>query len=189
MPESEHISCPELFALLGQHNATYENIYRAFSAFCNKIPGALNLCGLSMGAMLAMQYSLENPAKVRSIVLIGAQYKVPKLLLKLQNSIFRLLPDRFFSTKSIQKESFIKLAESMTGFDFSDKLSNIPCPTLIVCGEKDRPNRKAAESMAANIPNAQLRTITGAGHEVNVDAPQDLASLLQAFFEGVDIGN
>ena len=185
MPEPERIYCPDLFALLEQHDATYTNIYRAFSMYCDSIPGSLNLCGLSLGAMLVLQYSLEYPDKVSSIVLIGAQYKAPKLLLKLQNGIFRLLPARFFSSKGIQKEQFIRLTASMSVFDFSNKLGNISCPSLIACGEKDRANRKAAEYMATNISKAQLQVVAGAGHEVNVDAPQDLASLIQTFFEGV----
>lgn len=62
--------------------------------------------------------------------------------------------------------------------DFSAKLGGIACPAAVVCGERDRANRGAAEELQRLLPNAELRIIPGAGHEVNRDAPEALAALL-----------
>ena len=54
---------------------------------------------------------------------------------------------------------------------------------LIVCGEKDRANRGASEMMAEKIHGARIKILEGCGHEVNVEAPEKLAEILEAFYE------
>ena len=79
----------------------------------------------------------------------------------------------------IVEGSAIRLARSMRSLDFSAKLGGIACPATVVCGERDRANRGAAEELQRLLPNAELRIIPGAGHEVNRDAPEALAALLR----------
>jgi len=177
-----HIHCPSLFTMVPPKDLLYANIYRAFAANCNVLPGKLHLCGLSLGAMLALQYSIEFPDKVASLVLIGAQVKTPNMLLKLQNVIFQLMPAKSFALHGMEKKPFIKLADSMVGLDFSKQLHRINCPTLVVIGDKDAPNRKAADTLTERIPNASMEILAGVGHEINTEAPIKLASLIQDFW-------
>ena len=51
------------------------------------------------------------------------------------------------------------------------------CPVLILCGEKDNVNKKAAIKLAEKLPNAKFATIENSGHEVNIDNPQGLAKV------------
>ncbi len=48
-----------------------------------------NLCGISLGGILALNYVLDFPDKVKSLVLIGISHKVPKVMFSIQNIIFR----------------------------------------------------------------------------------------------------
>ena len=48
---------------------------------------------------------------------------------------------------------------------------------LILCGEKDNVNKKAAIKLAEKLPNAKFATIENSGHEVNIDNPQGLAKV------------
>jgi pimeloyl-ACP methyl ester carboxylesterase len=178
MPKDVCISSPDLSDILHHQEVTYENLYHAFSDYCNSIPGALNLCGLSLGAVLALHYTIEHPEKVQSLALIAAQYKMPKVLLKFQNIIFRFVPKGSFKSLGFQKNDFIKLTSSMADLDFSDRLKDISCSTLIVCGEKDNANKKASQGLDDNIPNAELFFIENTGHEVNIEAPDKLAAYL-----------
>ncbi len=73
----------------------------------------------------------------------------------------------------------------MAKLDFRQELKQIACPVLIVCGEKDRANQKAARELAEQIPSAARQTVSGAGHEVNKDAPAALAALLSSFYERI----
>ena len=51
-------------------------------------------------------------------------------------------------------------------------LAKLKCPTLVVLGELDLPDFKdIAQRLAAEIPGATLRTIAGAGHMANMEAP------------------
>ena len=70
----------------------------------------------------------------------------------------------------------------MVGVDFSKELKNISCTTLIICGEKDKVNKKVSKSLAANISVAELQMIENVGHEVNSEAPKKLARALETFY-------
>lgn len=175
--------CPDLFSLLNRKDATYENLYKSFSDYCDSIDEPLNLCGLSLGGICALNYAVDNPSKVKSLVLIAAQYKMPKVLLKLQNFIFRFISDSSFTDMGMSKNDFITLTNSMMSLNFDAALKNISMPVLVLCGAKDKANKKAAESLSANIPNAKLLFVTNANHEVNKDAPKELAEILNDFYK------
>lgn len=179
--KSEDILCPDLFGLLhGEVN--YPALYSAFSDYCDNTEGALNLCGLSLGAVLALQYAIGHPGKVHSLALIAAQYRMPKTLLRIQNLIFRFMPDRKFEGIGLSKNDFIRLCRSTMDLDFRKELDSVKCPVLILCGENDTANKKASAELVELLPDARLHIIENSGHEVNADAPQDLAMALTEFF-------
>jgi pimeloyl-ACP methyl ester carboxylesterase len=169
------IEFPNLSDFLDNQEMTYSNLYRAFSEYCNEISEPLNLCGLSLGGVLALNYAIDYPEKLHSLVLIGAQYKMPKMLLKIQNIIFRFLPNSVFRNMGFQKRDFIRLTKSMSDLDFSKKLSSIECRVLVICGDKDKANQKAAKSLATKISQADIQFVEKAGHEVNINNPKSLA--------------
>ena len=68
----------------------------------------------------------------------------------------------------------------MLDLDFREDLGKVSCPVLVLCGERDKANRKAARGLQAGIPGAELAWIPGAGHEANLDAPEALAEVLRA---------
>jgi len=177
------VNCPDLSAMLHQKEVTFNNLYSGFVEYCEHIDQPLHLCGLSLGGNLALNYAIDYPEKVESLVLLGTQYNMPKLLLKLQNSIFRFLPKATFHELGFKKNDFIQLTNSMLHLNFASDLMNISCTTLIVCGEKDYANKNASKALAERIPKAELQLIPSAGHEVNVQAPQKLAQILETFYE------
>ena len=70
----------------------------------------------------------------------------------------------------------------MKDLDFSDRVCEIRCPTLILCGEKDRANLKSAHFLAEHIPGAELRVLENTGHVVNEESPKVLAERLNDFY-------
>jgi pimeloyl-ACP methyl ester carboxylesterase len=90
------IFCPNLSEILRNKEINYLNLYNAFSEYCNKISGTINLCGLSLGGVIALQYAIEHPDRINSLILIAAQYQMPKKLLAFQNIIFKLMPEKTF---------------------------------------------------------------------------------------------
>lgn len=179
--KNAEISNPDLFALLQDDKTTYNHLYRAFSDYLEAFSEPVVLVGLSLGAILALNYTIEHPQRVASLILIAAQYKMPKLLLKVQNIIFRFMPESSFHKLGSSKKDFISLTKSMMELDFSHDLHKISCNTLVLCGEKDKANKRATKKIAEHIPSSEIKIIKGSGHEIYKDAPDRLASIINNF--------
>lgn len=179
LPTNIKICRPCLSDTVKDQQVTYENLYNVFESECNRLETPLYLCGISLGAILALQYTLNNPQKVKSLMLIAPQYKMPRLLLGIQNIVFRILPQAAFGSMGFSKKDMIALTASMKKIIYTSFLNEIACPTFIVCGQKDRANQNAAKILANTIPNAKLFFIENAGHEVNIDTPVILAELIK----------
>ncbi|MCM1024026.1 MAG: alpha/beta hydrolase [Prevotella sp.] len=181
----ENNICPDLAALLDGREASYANLYAAFSEFCGGFDGAADLCGLSLGGVLALNYAVDYPQRVNSLALIAPQYRMPKGLLRFQNILFRFTPRKAFPETGFGKADFIRLCGTMTELDFSGCVHNITCPALVICGERDTANIKAARELADILENAELQIISGSGHEANTDAPEKLAEILNGFYGNI----
>ena len=138
----------------------------------------LYICGLSLGALLALDFTIRHGDKVASLVLIGAQYKVPTLLIDFQNLLFRGMPAKSFYNMGLSKSDTIKLSHSMRSLDFTSQLSKITCPVTVLCGEKDGANLKASKKLNELLSQATLQIVSGSGHEINKDAPEVIAAIL-----------
>ena len=182
MTDTEDILCPDLSLLLEGKEATYEHLYASFAAYCNRIDGPVHLCGLSLGGVLAADYALEFPQKVKTLVLIGTPYKVPKAALAVQSIVFRLLPKSLFDPMAFDKKNTLRLGASMKNIDFSSKAGRIQCPALILCGEKDRANMSSARAFTQHIKHAELNVIENTGHVVNEENPRMLAAILNDYY-------
>lgn len=185
MRDREEILCPDLGELIKGREAGYNELYASFVEYCGGFGEQVHLCGLSLGGVLALEYTLEHPEKVGSLALIGTPYKVPKGAFALQNIVFRLMPRSAFDGMPFDKRGSLALFGSMKELDFGGRLQGIKCPTLIICGEKDGVNMKPARYLAENIGGAQLVIVEKAGHVVNEEAPEALAKVLDGFYSGI----
>ena len=182
MTNNEDIVCPNLFSILEGKKASYENLYSSFVKYCNEFDGQIHLCGLSLGGILALNFALDFPQKVKTLVLIGTPYKVPKVAFSFQNIIFRFLPKSIFETMAFDKKNTFALGDTMKNLDFSDRVKNIKCPTLILCGKKDSANMKSADYLSQSIRSAELKIIENTGHVVNEENPKALADILNEYY-------
>ena len=182
MENNSDILCPNLVSVLKGKEASYVNLYSSFTKYCGKIDGQIHLCGISLGGILALNYTLDFPEKTKTLILIGTPYKVPKAAFAFQNMLFRFLPKSVFENMAFDKKDTFALGNSMKSLDFSDRVENIKCPTLIICGKKDNANMKSAYYLAQNIKNAELKIIENVGHVVNEEAPEALAKILDEYY-------
>lgn len=182
MKDQKDILCPDLHAILNGKDVTYENLYASLIEYCRTMDGPFHLCGLSLGGILALNYTLDFPERVRTLVLIGTPHEIPKAALGFQNVIFRLLPRSAFRDMAFDKKDTFGLINSMKQLDFKERLQEITCPVLVLCGEKDRVNRKSALYFSQNIENAALGVIENAGHAVNEENPKALAKILGEYY-------
>ena len=182
MTNNEDIVCPNLSSILEGKEASYENLYSSFVKYCNEFDGQIHLCVLSLGGILALNFALDFPQKVKTLVLIGTPYKVPKVAFSFQNIIFRFLPKSIFETMAFDKKNTFALGDTMKNLDFSDRVKNIKCPTLILCGKKDSANMKSADYLSQSIRSAELKIIENTGHVVNEENPKALADILNEYY-------
>ena len=171
------VDCPELFSST-EDEISYSQILGDLEQRYSEEKEPLRICGLSLGALLAIDFAIQHEEKVASLVLIGAQYKVPSLLIDFQNLIFRCMPNKAFESMGLSKSSTIKLAHSMRSLDFTLQLNNIRCPVTILCGKKDTANLKASKRLKELLPQATLHIVPNAGHELNKYAPNTIAEIL-----------
>lgn len=189
MNNDKDILSPNLSEILNEKEANYDNLYNSFVEYCNKIDGKIDLCGLSLGGILALNYAIDYSDKVEKLVLIGTPHKVPKLMFSIQNIIFKFLPKTLFDTMAFNKKDTFILGKTMKNLDFSDRVQNIKCPTLVICGEKDNANIKSAYYLAENIKNAKLEIMKNTGHIVNEESPKELAKILTEFWKETEKEN
>lgn len=175
---------PNLTKPTGEHQLTYQALYKNFETMCLEYKAPIQLCGLSLGAILSLNYAIDHPDRVKSLVLIAPQYRIPKFLFTIQHGVFRILPQKFFKGMGFSKKDTLSLMKSMTHLDFTSRLDAVHVNTLVLCGAKDRANRKAAESLTALLSNATFKEVSDAGHEVNIDNSLELAEILNSFVCG-----
>lgn len=173
---------PDLFDLAKGRKLDYPTVYQAFSELCESYQDKLNLCGLSLGGLLALNYAIEHPKKINSLVLIGTPYEIPKGFLKLQNFVFKFMPQSVFQNMGISKKDFIHLSNSMANLNFMELAATLGCPALILCGAKDKTNMGSAKRFHEAMKNSKLVVVDDSGHEVNKDNPNELVSILQDFW-------
>ena len=180
--DNKDVLCPELFSVLNGKEASYDNLLSSFAEYCNKIDGQLDLCGISLGGILALDYALDYPEKVKSLVLIGTPHKVPKVMFGIQNMLFRFFPKSVFENMAFNKEDTFILGNTMKNIDFSGRVQNIGCPALVICGEKDGANIKSAHFLSESIKSARLKIVENTGHVVNEENPRVLAEILNEYY-------
>lgn len=179
---SESVACPDLTKLIQHNDVSYHNLYDAFASFCNGLETPIDLCGLSLGGVLALNYAIDYPENIQSLVLIAAPYRMPKRLLQFQNIVFRLMPEKAFQQTGFGKSDFIQLCRTMIDLDFSQSIHKISCRSLVICGEKDFANKKICHELSSKLKNSKFLMLDGVGHEVNVEAHQELAEILKHFY-------
>ena len=173
---------PNLYSIIKNEKINYTTMFQKFADYCNSFDDKLNLCGLSLGGILALDYAKKFPDKVNSIILVGTPYKIPKILFKIQGIIFHLMPKATFEKIGCSKKDFISLVNSMSDLDIASNLDKVKCKTLILCGVKDNQNMESAKLLNKNIKGSSFRTIDNSSHEVNIDNPKELSNIIYDFW-------
>ena len=173
---------PNLYSIIKNEKINYTTMFQKFADYCNSFDDELNLCGLSLGGILALDYAKKFPDKVKSIILVGTPFKIPKILFKIQGIIFHLMPKATFEKIGCSKKDFISLVNSMSDLDIASNLDKVKCKTLILCGVKDNQNMESAKLLNKNIKGSSFRTIANSSHEVNIDNPKELSNIIYDFW-------
>ena len=176
--------------------------------------GPACLFGASQGGMMALCVALEHPELVRRLVLGSASARVTEaryrqvfgrwaalaragdaaaLYLVFGAAVYP--PDVFEGSRQLLLDAakdvsdedlsrFAAMAEGMRGFDITDELRSIACPTLVLGAEDDSVlGGEASRQIAARLESCELHMYAGYGHAAYDLAP-DYRERMLRFLRG-----
>ena len=146
---------------------------REASRLWNELPAeSLDLCGLSLGALVALRMALDRPERVRRLVLCAGFSGLPLRYRILQRAVGTIAGATRPELRAVFREG--------RRFDVSGELGRLSMPVVVLVGERDRPNRSLSKALAAALPDARFELVPGAGHAANVDAPEAFTAALRS---------
>ena len=94
----------------------------------------------------------------------------------------------FYLCDIASKQTTIEAADNaliaMKNWSGMDNLKNIKNKTLIIWGDQDKAyNYDQVETLQNNIPNSQLKIITGCSHNVHLEKPNEFNTCLAKFLK------
>jgi 3-oxoadipate enol-lactonase len=176
-----------------------------------------HLVGLSLGAGVALDFALTQPDRVDRLVLAGpfpggarVTERPPGIdslmaaagrgdvegaaRLAAGMPAFAAPPDKAEWVRGLVMANARLFRQSQTAErrlspPAMARLSEVRVPTLVIVGERDsRDILSAADSLTTSIPGAQRVTVPGAGHLVNVWAPEAFDRAVIGFLEAGRVG-
>lgn len=168
-------------------------------------PGTtIDLCGLSLGALVALRAAVDEPERIRRLALSAGFASLPRLHTLLQLALgnaTRLMPAHVLRGQLVagipeaHRETARRETADLDGrvirhlfragrrFDVRAGLERMTMPVLVLVGADDWANRRLSRELAGQIPGAKLERIPGAGHVANLDAPDAFSEALRSFLD------
>ena len=98
-------------------------------------------------------------------------------------------PEDYVSGWEVMREMWVRRTDfrvegNLKGFDFTEALSRVKLPALVVAGDSDMVSAGSTRRLAAALPNAQLHVMPRCGHMMFVDDPAQFNALVERFLSG-----
>ena len=177
----------------------------------------VHIVGLAVGAMIAQQVAVDYRGLASALVLAdtrseldssGARYNERRadsvesggMRVALDMTVERAFASSFIERRPEVMKAFrgeflandphayASLSRALSSFHLTDRLSEIDCPTLLLTGEMDRlcPPSEAS-AMQGRMSNARLEILRGVGHFSAIEAPEEFADRVIAFFKSINL--
>lgn len=145
------------------------------------------ILGFSDGANIAMKFAVRHPEMLKALILNGGNLNAGGVKRTTQLPIeigYKIA--KHFAAKSENAERNAEMLGLMVNEPNINprELSEITCPTLVICGTRDMIKEAHTKEIAANIPNAQLKIITG-NHFIANKHPAEFNRAVGEFLKSV----
>jgi poly(3-hydroxyoctanoate) depolymerase len=141
------------------------------------LPERFDLVTMSMGGVLALRIALEHPERLRKLVLMATSGGMDVASLGALD-----WRDKFLQAQPNRPTWFI---DDRT--DVRPELARVQHPTLLIFGDADLIAPPAiGELLLAKLPNARLEVIPGGTHDLEIEFPDLIASLIEAHLRRPD---
>jgi pimeloyl-ACP methyl ester carboxylesterase len=135
------------------------------------LPEQFDLVTMSMGGVLALRIALEQPERIRKLVLMATSGGVD--VAKLGGIDWR---DTF---RKVQPDVPSWFLEDRT--DVTEQLGRITHPSLLIYGTDDLiAPPGVGQLLQQNLPHAQLEIIPEATHDLEIEFPDLIAAFIEA---------
>ncbi|MEJ2013872.1 MAG: alpha/beta fold hydrolase [Anaerolineales bacterium] len=176
----------------------------------------VDVVGLSLGGLVALQIGLDHPERVRSLTLVNSFARmrvpptgIPRMLVRLillaaapmhalgewvaagifphpDQAQLRRMAAERLAANS--RRSYLQAALAVARFDLHERLHELQLPVHVIAGEADNTvSLRAKRELARRIEGARLTIIPGSGHVSPVDAPGAFNQALLDFLNSLDI--
>lgn len=174
------------------------------------------LIGISVGGLIALDYTLRYPQTVRALVLAdtgakigtsaGWSERIETVRAKGMEGMAEIIVSRWFISSFKQErsaeyrgyrnmvsrmpaEGYMATVATLRDTDLRMEASRIEAKTLVLCGTQDLPTPpELARELAGSIPNAHLEMIEQAAHLPCIEQPDMMAARIQHFFTEIGYG-
>jgi pimeloyl-ACP methyl ester carboxylesterase len=139
----------------------------------------VTLIGQSLGGHTAFLVAARRPELVERLVVIEAS---PARDPTAPDQIRELLSEHPSPYGvDLGPDAAARTLMEIAGRDWWDEWSLIRCPVLVVRGEDGELEQTVAERMVAEVSNRRWVEIPGAGHDVHLEQPDELAATIVAW--------
>ena len=152
------------------------------------VGGPTHLLGWSDGGNVALLVALRRPDLVRSLVLIGSNYRFDgNLPTQPGGSAPKMLRDRFGERSPDGIEHFDRVLEKSRAMWAAeptlttDDLRRISAPALVMVGDDDLMTLAHTASLYESLPLGQLAVVPGTSHAVVLEKPELVGRLIGDF--------
>jgi 3-oxoadipate enol-lactonase len=166
-----------------------------------------HVVGESLGGAVAFQLAISFPARVRTLVIVNsapmmadkqtAEQRVAVVRQHGVRAMGELLGKGLFpkpeqaSLRATFTErwaendpqAYIEATLSLVGWDVTDRLGSIRCPTLVISADQDYWPLAAKEAYTKLIPGARLVVIPDSHHALPIEKPQEFNTVLWQFMK------
>jgi pimeloyl-ACP methyl ester carboxylesterase len=193
----------------GRSNGNVLATAKGYAEWLEKFNAALklssfSLIGHSLGGAIAQEYVRAYPEKVRSLILTGTGNKfvvLKEYLQLLQDDFEAAVKTSCINAYSVSvsrglyqkgyemlmrngKKTLYSDMLTSAQFDSSPWVSSIFVPTLVVCGSDDKiMPRELSRELSSCFPKSKLHIVSGSGHMVMVEAPDEFNNTVKWFID------